>query len=130
MTKDFGVASRRILQLFKNQVNHLPNPNKPTYHSSSSTLKVLALENILSYAPMRVRIVSIGQSLNTRQNERHRQFKHDFTERLEQEPACRVGPLSIPSAKQVKYIKRQRTYNSSSSHSHNLNDQSIMRVKN
>ena len=34
-----------------------------TYHSSSSTLNVLAFENMLSYAPIRVRIVSTGQIL-------------------------------------------------------------------
>lgn len=33
------------------------------HHSSSSTLNVLAFENILSYAPIRVRIVSTGQIL-------------------------------------------------------------------
>lgn len=34
-----------------------------THHSSSSTLKVLALENMLSYAPIRVKTESTGHSL-------------------------------------------------------------------
>lgn len=46
MTNDLGVASRKILQ-----------------HSSNSTLNVLAFENILSYAPIRVRIESTGVNL-------------------------------------------------------------------
>lgn len=33
------------------------------YHSSSSTLNVLAFENILSYAPIRVKIASTGDNL-------------------------------------------------------------------
>lgn len=33
------------------------------YHSSSSTLNVLAFENMLSYAPIRVSIASTGESL-------------------------------------------------------------------
>ena len=34
------------------------------YHSSSSTLKVLAFENMLSYAPIRVRMESTGHMLS------------------------------------------------------------------
>lgn len=41
----------------------LEQESREAYHSSNSTLKVLAFENMLSYAPMRVRIASTGQSL-------------------------------------------------------------------
>lgn len=66
MTSDFGVASRKILQLWNAvQINISSRVSKLTYHSSSSTLKVLAWENMLSYAPIRVMIASTGLSLNT-----------------------------------------------------------------
>ena len=39
------------------------NRRGDSHHSSSSTLNVLAFENMLSYAPIRVRIVSTGQIL-------------------------------------------------------------------
>lgn len=47
-----------------------------TYHSSSSTLKVLAFENMLSYAPILVRIVSTGQILYIAKCQPHSSLKH------------------------------------------------------
>lgn len=65
ITNDLGVASRRILQLYSGH-EILNDKRKVTYHSSSSTLNVLALENMLSYAPILVRMASTGQRLETR----------------------------------------------------------------
>ena len=64
MTSDFGVAFRKILQLEGIVRHHTFAIGGPTHHSSSSTLKVLALENILSYAPIRVMIISTGLNLD------------------------------------------------------------------
>ena len=65
MTKDFGVASRRILQLeVFGQTDSCDLRLNPSYHSSSSTLNVLAFENMLSYAPILVKIESTGHNLS------------------------------------------------------------------
>lgn len=66
ITRDRGVASRKILQLCRHQSVNPPHKfSCQVHHSSNSTLKVLAFENMLSYAPMRVRIASTGQSLES-----------------------------------------------------------------
>lgn len=65
MTSDFGVAFRKILQLEGLVNGCIFTIDEPTHHSSSSTLKVLALENMLSYAPIRVMIISTGLNLNS-----------------------------------------------------------------
>ena len=81
MTIERGVASLRILQLGHNSVNKRTiNYANGAYHSSSSTLKVLAFENMLSYAPMRVKIASTGHSLGmdqqgSRVSKRHGQYR-------------------------------------------------------
>lgn len=66
MTNDFGVASRRILQLEGCCQTILALIRISPYHSSSSTLNVLAFENMLSYAPILVKIESTGHNLSTK----------------------------------------------------------------
>ena len=64
MTRERGVASLKILQLKENSVHSQGLDTRCPYHSSNSTLNVLAFENMLSYAPIRVKMESTGERLS------------------------------------------------------------------